>query len=108
MTQQSFVKPFRVRGGRKADLLWRLLYEMGIEDGAEDKRHPQVEFVGSENAVVAPGALVVYLVVEQERNKAFQAVHVHKWAQEALFVDAEGSGFDFNKRLLSRILNNTE
>lgn len=101
------VRPFSVRGGNKADLLWGLLYEMGIRDAAQDRVNPQVEFVVSEHAITRPEAVIILLAVEAESNEAVAAVGAGGWADDVIFVDATGEAREVNKRCIARWLDPT-
>lgn len=104
LTQRTFVKPFRVRGGVKADRLGEILNEMGFSNSAGNWTEAVVEFVTSDRAVTRPGSTVIYLVVEAERNAGYHAVYTHRWAADVIFVDAQGLQYEVNKRSLARLL----
>ncbi len=108
MDQLSLAKTFRVRGGRKGDMLWEILHSMGFTDGSSTRKSPQVEFVGNLDTVTSWGAYVVFLAVESERNEAVRAVHQTKVVDDLIFVDAPEEQLEMMKRCLSRILFNTE
>lgn len=106
-TQLTLHNSFRVRGGRKADLLWHMIYALGLSDQDEDQDNPKIDFVCHEKAKTRPGAVVIYAAVEAERSQARGIIAFRHW-EDVIFVDSEGDERALQMRCLQRWLFNQD